>query len=410
MTIDELVVALTLDPTKFTKGQQQALDAARKAQEDLMRRAKGMEETATRMNNFFGRLRTEAVGLFTALAGARGLKDFVANLVTGDAAVGRLARSTGQSAAEIARFQGAAELVGGSAAEMAAGFVQIGDALQNIQRGTANVEFMRLLGAIQVQGGHAIVTGKGINAFLESLARNFQAIEKATPGGAGWFSRQLGLNDTMLQLLIRGDDELKKVLEEVHRIGTATKETTDKAEGLLKVWNAMSLAVKNLGRVVGVELGPTVEKIGGRYNEGLKNLAEPGDDFWKAVAIALLGPFAPLLFEKPGGAAKPAGAAAPATGAPARARPQRQSAVDSRLREIPFHIESSFGALGAGGAAVVNNAGASNSSRTEVNVNGPVTVTTQATDAEGVATEFGARLLDYARRQNLAAQSQTGAQ
>ena len=138
--IDSLIVTLGLDASQFTSGQKAVAtgidqmrdktkqaakddsDRQKQQREDLKRtkdeaqqRAKEIEAAGKRAADFFTRLRTEALLLFAAFAGTSGLKQFVENITTSDAATSKLAHNLGMSTELLSEWETAAARTGGSA-------------------------------------------------------------------------------------------------------------------------------------------------------------------------------------------------------------------------------------------------------------------------------------------------------
>jgi hypothetical protein len=245
--IDSLVVTLGLDPSQFTKGQREALDSFRKTQEEAVKGGKAVEDQSKKSMEALGDIKTQALELFAVFAGGKGAVEFFGQIVKGDAAVGRLARSTNLSAEAINKWQGAARVYGGTAEGMAQSFTTISDAVAGFKVGSVSplIADFRALGSA---GGHVIDINKGVDQTLLDMADNFKAIHDRDPAQAGFMGRKMGIDPGLLDLLMKGSAEVQRMLDKVNALGPATKASTDAAGELEKRWNSMGVKAEAVGR------------------------------------------------------------------------------------------------------------------------------------------------------------------
>jgi hypothetical protein len=247
--IDALVVTLGLDPSQFTKGQREALDAFKKTQDQAVKGGKAVEEQSRKSLDALGGIRRTALELFAVFAGGKGVMEFAASLIKGDAAVGRLSRSTNLSAQEISKWQGAARIYGSSAEGMAQSFTTLSDAVAGFKVGSVS-PLIADFRSLSTAGGTMIDVNKGIDQTLLDMAANFKALHDKDPANAGFMGRRMGLDPGLLDLLMKGPVEVKKILDAVNNLGPATKASADAAGDLEKQWNKVLLATESLGRAL----------------------------------------------------------------------------------------------------------------------------------------------------------------
>jgi len=245
--IDSLVVELGLDPSKFTKGQQQALDSAKKLEEQVNVSGKNVEEDSVRMGNALGGIKRQALELFAVFTGGQGAVNFVRGLTQANAQLGRLERNIGVSASTISAWQGAARIFGGSAEGMASSFQTISDAFAGWRIGVVS-PMIADLRAISTAGGTIIDVNKGVEQSFRDLSTNLKAIHDRDPAQAGLLGRRLGLDPALYDLLIQGPTALQKVLDYVNKIGVSTKGDIDAFGELEKRISQMGLKAESLGR------------------------------------------------------------------------------------------------------------------------------------------------------------------
>lgn len=377
--IDALVVELGLDPKRFTQGQKDAIEAFKKTREAVEQRGKEIEASSQRSAQFFSRLRAEAVGLLAAFVGARGIKDFVANLVTGDAALGRSSRAIGVSADELAKWGNVARLAGADAGEMVAAFKNLQNEVQTNLREPGATQIRVNYAALSAEGGHLVTVNMTLIDQLKAIAANFAEIEKKTPGGAGYWSRKLGLEGA-LPALIRGTEFMERQRVLVEQLGHATKEDTDRAEELLNKWQQISILLDNIGRKA---FGKAVDNELNFWKENLELVDKHG---WKgllgkkdAEGLAKGGWEYFFFGSSKAGTAAPGASLGPIQGVSPEAMAAWRASTPLPAGVIPPPI-------GARGAVsnVDRRSSESSTTTTTMHVNGPVTINTQVTDAEGL--------------------------
>jgi hypothetical protein len=406
------------------------MERFKRTSDEAKARAKDFEEQARRHEQLFAKVRNEAIGLFGALAGASGIKEFVSNMVSGDAATARFARTMGVSASEVAKWQAVARRFGASSEEMAQGWATLQDQLQSFQRGMADPTFISVLGAIAQQGRVAIDANMPMPKLLEQIATGLENIKRAGPAGqAEFLARRLPIGAGFQSMLLQGWERVHSVLDEVNKQMPPTDEHFRRAEDYVSRWERLSNIISNIGR----GLDPLIERLFGEAEGKEGATKEAGsiassfkqlwhDPSWENLKSFLFGTpqqRREMIEQQP-----PAWLASlneslrmtPDTVVAPSGRPWVYSGAgptEKGFRDVPWHIEAAAAAMSARGVAGFGAQTSFNrsSASTEVNINGPITITppqgASARDVAGALTS--GVLLDYAKRNNLAAMSQTGA-
>jgi hypothetical protein len=129
---DDFFVRIGWDTTAYVKGAKEIEAGQKKARDAAKSSANDMEASAKRAAASFRTVRNEVLGLFLAFQGASSLKAFVGDIITSDAAMGRLAGNLGIGIGRLAGWQGAVEAVGGSAQDAANALQLLVTAQQNL--------------------------------------------------------------------------------------------------------------------------------------------------------------------------------------------------------------------------------------------------------------------------------------
>lgn len=397
-TIDALVVTLGLDPKNFTDQQKKALDAFKKTGDEAKKRADAFEESARRASMLFSKARNEVVGLLGALAGAYGVKQFIGNLITGDAAVGRFARSTGMLPGEVDKFSKAVELAGGSIEEGRAALSGLNSQVQDFRAGLGG-QILPIYNQMATEGGTVIDINKTVIEQMLAIARNARAIEARTPGRGGFFLRQIGFGDNVSSVLIQGDRALQGALDKAEKLGSAIKKDTDAAEKFVTQFRTLGQLITGLARPLeSITSEGALEPLNAWLEKKLKFqtefLAKPQKEQEDEMRKTFFGRTLLRLFPNP---TKPEHTPPPSPDVDRetivkglKSRPRTTiwlgQPIDNTSSPFfrPSRISSAFNQF--------NSPSSATTTTTEINVNGPVNVQTQATDAAGIASDFASKL------------------
>jgi hypothetical protein len=200
--VDALIVTLGLDTTDFQRGQKKNSEDLKKSKEDANATAKAIEASGKTAAQFFSRLRNEALLLFAAFTGANSLKQFVENLVSGDAGMSRLAKQLNMTTEDLTAWTSAIERTGGSATAAAGTFQSLEDNIQNLRlTGQSNLlPFFRAMGVAMLDAqGNA----RPLKDILLDLAK---WAEGKDPAMVHQMFQSIGLDPGTINMLMKGRD------------------------------------------------------------------------------------------------------------------------------------------------------------------------------------------------------------
>lgn len=238
--IDQLVVELGLDASKFTLQQRESFEAAKRLEQQQLKAAKNVEYSAGRTSDSIQALGRKAIGAFALITASKGLADFAVSAVQAGAAVGRVSRSINVSSNIITRWQGLAKIFGGSPESMAESFVRMSDTLKGWERGQID-PIVAQYRALAAEGGTVIDINRGVNRTMLDIQKNLQAIHSRDPAGAGYWARRLGIDPGMFDAMISKSGEFNRMLKEMTSL---TDAQTDAAGRLERKWNEFTERAK----------------------------------------------------------------------------------------------------------------------------------------------------------------------
>lgn len=225
--VDAFVVSLGLDASEYEQ-------EIKKFREDRKRLSTEDESFNRRQQDGqrktidgFRKIRNEVGGFLLLLAGANSLKNFVGDMLTGDAATGRFAANIGMATERVSVWENAIKQVGGSAQD-AQGAIR---ALSNI------FQEYQLLGDNSKSGDLAFFglreqDLKNPDEALMKLAERGEGLKGERRAEFTMRLNRLGLNDSMVTLLAKGRQPLEQMLDGIEKAGVATDESAKAAQDL----------------------------------------------------------------------------------------------------------------------------------------------------------------------------------
>lgn len=308
--IDSLLVELKLDKRSYDAGYADAAKEQKKFVDVTEANNKKLAQSNKAVENSLHSLKLEAAAALAVFFGATGVKEWIANLTTGQAALGRLSQNLGISARRLDAWGTVAEEMGDKASDTlgALQVVASGIAEATIKGHSALTDVARANGVSLVDARGKLLGNEDIllrfSARMAQLPRQ-QAIALANMAGLGGIANELLL----------GPDELSKRLKAAEQLSRATEESTKKAAELEKKWADLMRRFQGISEELFARLEPALERIANRFaawvekvdwDRLISRLAAIGKEVdnvvqkfggWQTVAIALGGVLALQLLK-----------------------------------------------------------------------------------------------------------------
>lgn len=271
--IDSLVVELGLDPTKFTKGQQQAVDALRKLQETAEKSSKGIQHGFDQLGNQLSGLTTYALKFTGALLGARGLEDTFVKITQQNNSLSKTAEIIGVNAEELSKWEGVARRAGGSVEEIRGAFQGAAKAISEINVTGPNTEFFQWLNKLGVNFRNFTDQKGQLSDFTGFFEKIAEGMKNLPAGERVLASNALGLGNQNIVLFNQGAAVVKQMLADQEKIGYATADQVENSRALVREWITLQEHMENSARILVDKIGPTIMAILKAFNAayGLKN-------------------------------------------------------------------------------------------------------------------------------------------
>lgn len=259
--IDALIVELSLDPSKFNKGQAEAVDSLRKMETEAKKRGGEVEKAAAGIEQGFAAVQKRLLGVAALLLGGLGIEQFIQKITKLQVATANLGSVLGISSQSLQTWSMAAERFGVSGPGVQAGIGGIARQQYSFQNGNPSA-FGLFNMSLGTRGGRNPLM---INPWADST-------ESILMKTAGWLEnsrrkpqdiealRQAGVSEDLITLLSKGTKALKETLNETKKLAPTDAEI-QRFKDLNKAFEEAAQNASLLGRKLTQDLAPGLVKF-----------------------------------------------------------------------------------------------------------------------------------------------------
>lgn len=263
--IDALVMTLGLDASDYQKNRQKVKKENQSFTEEQKKQLDKIEKQAKQALSAISNVQKGILGLFTAVAGATGVGQFLTQVNQAEAALGRLSSHTGQSTEELHKWSNMAAIVGGSAEDMQAGVSNLQQQLTDLKyKGEmgSTVTFLAQMGVAVADTNGEMRKQSDIMLDLSDRAKNMKKEDFYN------LASSAGMTDSQIDLIMKGRTELEKMMIAQEENALVTKEQAEEARKLQAEWEMMKQSMFSAGVRILHDLMPIIQLIA----EGLREL------------------------------------------------------------------------------------------------------------------------------------------
>ena len=273
--IDSLLVTLGLDDKPYKKGAAEA-DRAQKQFKDNSKKTNS--EITDQLKAVTRQVALMVVG-FESLKGAIG---FLAGINNADAALGRLAANTGTNVHELNRWGNAVELVGGDAKEAQSDVANLAQSITQMKAGGEVSPILLLMQRL----GVAIFDAEGKTRNLFDILKDAGTrLRQFNRPDAFQLGRGAGISEGSLNLLLQTEEAQKRIFAEAERNNNMNEAAAERAAELQKQWRDLLQSARAFGR----ELLETVTPAAIAFFNALKPAGESLRGILKGLNEARVG-------------------------------------------------------------------------------------------------------------------------
>lgn len=253
--IDSLVLEFGLDPSKFTRGQKDAIGSLKELENRSVATGKTVEAQSAKTARFFSDFKRQVLEIGAVFLGGRGIQEFIGYVTTLDASTGRLSKTLNVSASELSAWQGAAQQVGGSAESINGSLQGLSGEMQRLTL-TGQAAFLPLFNRLGISIFNANHQLKTAGDLLLELSTAMEGMDPAR--AAAMLSMVPGMNQDTINLLLKGRAAVEGYLRAAREAGTTTKESAAAAEEYQEKLRLLEQSATAAGRSIFTILAPAL--------------------------------------------------------------------------------------------------------------------------------------------------------
>lgn len=222
--LDSFFVQFGILSDDYGKGAEEIRRQNRRIRDEEGKTATASQTGSKRSVEALGKVKNEVLGLALAFAGAASVKSFIANILNGDAATGRLAANLGVATSELSAWQLVARQAGGTAKDADTAFNGLAMAAADYRLGIRN---------------SVTDAANGFNLGIEDLEHPGQALMKIAKQSEHMSravftdrARNMGLPDSLITTLAKGGAATRVLVDQMERLYAVQKPNADAAAAL----------------------------------------------------------------------------------------------------------------------------------------------------------------------------------
>lgn len=304
-TIDELVVTLALDASKFTAEQKKAVQQLKKLEQEQQKNNKESQKSWNNAADAINKAKNQLIAFGTAAIGINGFKDFVATMVSGNASLGRTSQLLNMGVRDLDAWGSAARRFGGDAKG-------VQSSIQGIEGHLAarfTSDQSGFLTTLAQLGANDSVDWQKNTVDLYKLADAIKRVKDTRGEQVAYnLAQQLGLDQGTFQMLMQGGDAVKQLHDHYYDLSRASDDNVEASTRLLGKWSDLKAEAEALGQSVFSNLVPALDAAADASIKVLQSTDEKtgadlikNGDWWSASFKLSAGDFLNALMMKGAG-------------------------------------------------------------------------------------------------------------
>lgn len=285
-TIDELVVTLALDASKFTAEQKKAIQQLKKLEQQQDKNNKESQKSWNNAADAINKAKNQLIAFGTAAIGVNGFKDFVATMVAGNASLGRTSQLLNMGVRDLDAWGSAARRFGGDAKG-------VQSSIQGIEGHLAarfTSDQSGFLTTLAQLGANDAVDWQKNTVDLYKLADAIKRVKDTRGEQVAYnLAQQLGLDQGTFQMLMQGGDAVKQLHDRYYDMSRASDDNVEASTRLLGKWADLKAEAEALGQSVFSSLVPALDEAADaavkllQSTDAMKGAADiKNGDWWNA--------------------------------------------------------------------------------------------------------------------------------
>ena len=272
--VDSLILQLGVKAEDFFKTQRAVSDTQKKFKEEVVKHGSEIEGSVKITTAALGAFSKTLIGLFALFTGGKEVGDFIAQITATDAALGRVAKTTGVSVDRLQAYQVLFQKQGAAAGEAIKIFNSLEVSRQQfLTRGSGPFKEIAITLS---QLGVAYDAREPIEKIFLKAAAAIQKLAQTNPSLAHTYALQVTGSEAAAQALIQQGKALDAQVKDQERYTGKTKAETDAAQKRIDAWNDISAVLTSISDKVLLKFNPAFELLDEKLKHLLLTLSERG--------------------------------------------------------------------------------------------------------------------------------------
>lgn len=269
--IDQLMITLGMDTSGVKKGTADAKRAVKDVDADVQRTTRTVRDFGRAGSDAFVSVNKSAAAFLATLGGTVAIKNFIRDTTESTASLGRFSQNIGSSVSTVSAWGQAAEVAGGSANGLQNTLAMLSRAQTEVAL-TGNSASLPYFAALGISLSNINGKARPTTDILLDLSKAFQGMDRTM---AFNFGQMLGIDEGTMNLLLRGPQAVKQMVEERRRSTAVTEAEAQKAQALNEQWVKVKQQFQDIGRELTITLSPALIDLARSFADLAKQAGPP---------------------------------------------------------------------------------------------------------------------------------------
>ena len=246
--IDSLVLEFGMDTSQMTRQQRKAIEDLRRFESEAVRGGKNVEAQGRRTEQTLSLIKKGFLGLVGG-ASIAGVARFAHNLQNADAAVGRVAHTMNTSTRDVSAWQGAIRQMGGSSESATSALAGMSSEMNTFLL-TGQASFLPVLNRLGISLFNQNKQLKTASELYLDIAEAIEKLSDDPARKAAMLALLPGMNQDMINLLIKGRQETERLLQASRAVGGTMEADAKRAQLYQQNLSLLSQTFEQMTRVL----------------------------------------------------------------------------------------------------------------------------------------------------------------
>lgn len=269
--IEKLMITLGMDTSGVKKGTADAQTAVKRTDVEVQKTTRTVKDFGRAGSDAFVSINKSAAAFLTTLGGTVAIKNFIRDTTESTASLGRFSQNIGSSVSTVSAWGQAAEVAGGSASGLQGTLAMLSRAQTEVAL-TGNSGALPYFAALGISLSNINGKARPTTDILLDLSKAFQGMDRTM---AFNFGQMLGIDEGTMNLLLRGPQAVKQMVEERRRSTAVTEAEAQKAQALNEQWTKVKQQFQDIGRELTIALSPALMDLARSFADLARQAGPP---------------------------------------------------------------------------------------------------------------------------------------